>query len=671
MPRLPDYNDLGGRPTPNGQQPVTSIRTGQVAQAVANFGETLSGVGDQIYARNQREREKADKFSYAKANSGFIQEKIAALSDLGKDQDYPTYEKRFQERMQKAKESSLELVTDPSDRQMLEEQLNLQVAQGLAEVQKKAWVEEVDAGRADLDFLNSNNRAAYLAAQDEATRVQIIKSTAEAIEGARRKGYLSSEEATKRNQAAATDFALGAFDMRSYADQLKELSNPKSIVHRVVPADVLANRKQRAESHLRVEADRREAKAERALLEVDRQIMSGIPATPQQWQEWQGKIAGTPLEGEFAERIHGEREIQEVLRLPVREQITYVQQKEAGLYSSGGSVRDAANLNRLKGAVTQNVKQLQESPLLYSQSRTGIPVDPIDTDMLLNDDGRLADVMTDRAATIKAMRKEYGPDVSMRPLLPQEAQALSGALANASPEEQVSLFQTLYQSMGDQRVYEGAMQQIAPDSPVRARAGLLAGYTGSQVLSKSWLGPDQQIDARQAATRMLIGENILNQTKGSGKIDGKPVDMPVPPDSQFFENLPAGFLNTFEGRLDALQRAMQSVRAYYVGRQAQTGEFSKEIDPRLLNESITSSLGAVAQYNGGDVLLPWGMDESAFRDKIAAAISTSSMPDEQRQIAQQLRAVNFGANSYILLDSSRRPFLANGQPLVINMESQP
>ena len=79
------------------------------------------------------------------------------------------------------------------------------------------------------------------------------------------------------------------------------------------------------------DADRREARAEKVIGEIDRQIASGVPATADMWMAWGDKVKGTAYEGEMKQRLEEEAEVQKVLRLPVDQQLAFVQQREAKL----------------------------------------------------------------------------------------------------------------------------------------------------------------------------------------------------------------------------------------------------------------------------------------------------------------------------------------------------
>jgi hypothetical protein len=70
---------------------------------------------------------------------------------------------------------------------------------------------------------------------------------------------------------------------------------------------------------------------------------------------------------------------------------------------------------------------------------------------------------------------------------------------------------------------------------------------------------------------------------------------------------------------------LQSVRAYYAGRAAETGRIAsddQDVDSDLVAEAVQATMGAVVNYNdNGSVLAPWGMSEDDFEDRVERAFT--------------------------------------------------
>jgi hypothetical protein len=384
--------------------------------------------------------------------------------------------------------------------------------------------------------------------------------------------------------------------------------------------NAITDAKRIAENRARALADHRDAIAERTLNEIDRQIASGVPATPEMWAGWENKTRGTSFASEFKDRVSDEQDVQKLLRMPITDQVKAVQERQAALDRGGGTIREAMNLNRLKTAVTQNVTLLQQQPLQFNANRTGTDIPEVDLSAL--DDPAQQQALQSRVDTITAMRKQYGNQVLMKPLLPQEAQALAAQVNAANPQAAVQLFGKLRASVSSDEAYSAIMQQIAPDSPVKAYAGQIYGKPVDAIPGAGhWFrADDPAIPARVVAQTIVTGENLLNKTKQVKGEDGKPVsNLFLPNKSQFDTAFVDKVGDAFAGRPDAQSLALQVAYAYYVGKSAETGRLNsdtQDIDQRLVQQALKASIGTVVSFHGyGDVLAPLGMDESTFTDK--------------------------------------------------------
>ncbi|KAK6697315.1 hypothetical protein SNK04_014233 [Fusarium graminearum] len=155
-----------------------------------------------------------------------------------------------------------------------------------------------------------------------------------------------------------------------YANKLDPEKRNALLSQVVTRQQTLLDRAERAQ-------DRLDAKGQRVIDQIDRQIASGVPATPDMWAKWADTVKGTSTAVEFQERVEQEKVVQGVLRLGPDQQQAFVQQEEAKLLSAGGTVAQKANLDRLKNAVEANQKQLLDAPLLYNAAREGGEVEPL------------------------------------------------------------------------------------------------------------------------------------------------------------------------------------------------------------------------------------------------------------------------------------------------------
>jgi hypothetical protein len=222
MARLPDVDDLGSRPIPQSR-----ARFVPSATPGTDIGIALTQIGAQI-------AEREDKLAYAKAKSDLLLADVQTRAELEKDQDWQTYEPRYRERMKKAREAAAGALK-PGDRRVFEQDSGFDIERGAVAVRTLARTKEVDTGRATFDGVLETNRTAALEAHDEPTRAAFIQSTFDAIDGARRNGYINEQEAVNARQQWTARYGEGFVETRPVEERVKMLSLPKG-----TPAEFIA-----------------------------------------------------------------------------------------------------------------------------------------------------------------------------------------------------------------------------------------------------------------------------------------------------------------------------------------------------------------------------------------------------------------------------------------------
>lgn len=442
-----------------------------------------------------------------------------------------------------------------------------------------------------------------------------------------------------------------------YADKLDPQKRNALLSQVQTRRETLINRAERAQDHA-------DAKAQRVLDAIDRQIASGVPATAEMWSNWSDTVkASSPdLRQQFNERVGDEKEVQDVLRMPADQQASYLQKAEAELLTKGGSVTRKTNLDRTKAAIEAAGKQLQDAPLLFNASREGGDVEPLKVQALADPTSawEVGAQLQQRAATIDAMRKRYGQQVPMNVLLPQEVKLFGDALKQGTSADQANMLSQLRMSVTDDGIFNSVMKQVAPTEPVMAYAGMLATRERAAVtLEKHWLSPNVSVGGRDVAQTMLEGNRLL-QGKGDSKF-------PLPPEKEFRDAFTSATGNLFAGRPGAADVAMQAVRAYYTGQSSADGDHSGAVDGKRLRQAITASLGEVVDVNGhGDVLVPWGMGSDKFEaeaeQQFTVAARAAGLPD---QVANDF-------NAYGLRQASERTFyVTRGRTFLTGKDGKP
>lgn len=422
--------------------------------------------------------------------------------------------------------------------------------------------------------------------------------------------------------------------------------------------------------------DRAEAKGARAIAEYDAQINSGVPAPPDKMIGWLGAAAGTAYEQDMKDRMEAEQQVQEVLRMPIADQEAFIAQRAAHQRTNGASLTDQANLRRLTTAVAQNVKTLQETPLVYAAQRIDAQVAPLDLQTAFTPDGAAAigPQLRDRVTTIQALQRQNPPGtVSMRPLLPAEADALGEALNQGSAAEKSGLLGTLYRAFGDPVAYQGAMAQIDAKNPFMARMGQRAASYAQAQLTNNWVSPDVVQSAGDVAAIALHGDDIL---KAGGKAGAE--KFPIPKDQEFMTALQSKLTDLYRGTGPGSSDAAgymndaYAIKAYYVGRAAQQGDITGQVDSDRMDQAITAVLGAPVNFHGnGQVLAPWGMSADDFTTRatgrLAQLFQAAGVQDKVGQHMGNVGLIGAGGGVYFPTLAGTPIADDQGRPLVLRL----
>jgi hypothetical protein len=677
MAQIPDWTSLSqATPQPSYRRVQVDDSGAQVAGALENLGTGIERDNAEVhqtnvnFARSQASTALIDHELAVKTQAESIRQQVAS-GQLPWDQAQPTMQKWQDSQQAPAIDNLDPLGQEALDRGMKRNNLSgtIQV-QGIADAGKKqAFADNFGgtldtlgklAGMPGADIQSINNQIdAY---RPQALEAGIPAATVDkAIQAFKDRNWLNN--ATQRAMEAKESMpALNQLqhDLTDengfYAGRLD--TDKRNMVLRSVENDqiMLQNRAEH-------EADKREAKAQSAIGRIDEQISSGIPATPDMWDQWQSQTKGTSFEDDFKQRMKDEDQVQQVLRQPVDQQIKFVQDRAAQLDQQGGTLRDKANLIRLQTAVNQNVNLMEKAPLLYSANRNGTDVQPLDFSALapksmpakiaaavapqadgtpgIGQDPKAAFTaqIADRMATLKAMRTQYGSSVQPLPLLPQEAAQLSQQLGASTPPERAQMLVALRDATGDDTAYQSMMRQVAPHSPVTAIAGSMVGAS-APAATPAWFSTN--FTPRMSdVTHILNGEALLNPASAGGKAAAADQEggkgalkggMPMPEDggmnglrNQFGDA--AG--DMFRGRPELADAYYSVFKDAYASLLAEKGDMKGQGDPRLRDQALKIALGNRVQFNGQTVSVPSGMDPSNFQSLVKTAVAST---------AQQLNA---------------------------------
>lgn len=430
-----------------------------------------------------------------------------------------------------------------------------------------------------------------------------------------------------------------------------------------------------------IDARKGEAAADRVLRKFEAQIASTIAAPVDVMAEWAEAVRlGTPeQQAEFDNLLRSEIEVRELLARSPIEQRTALEDLRAQQRVEGATVQQQANLRRLEAAVESNLRDLREQPLAAHGRLTGETVPPLDLAALASGDlSKVQGQLAARGDLLTSLREQYGDEVGKAPLLPQEAAALSAALGRIGPQKTAEFFGILRTAIDDPGMYRAAMQQIAPDSPVRAMAGIIfAEQRETTIQAGGLFRGARKAEAGDIARVMLEGEDLINKSRDDATGHGR---FPAPTPAQFrlalseisFDQVHLG--TAFAGNPEAYSIAEQAVRAYYVGDAARAGDLSDEIDPERLRRAVLAVLGQPLDVNGAGVFAPWGMDEGDFLDRLESGwlAAAEAIPAGFSRDLDDYQLRQVGANTYRVIGAGGTYLHTTaGEPLTLTIGRDP
>lgn len=354
MAKIPDISAFGERPIPQARAPRVVDQSGAILNdATEQLAGKVTHAAQQILVRE-------DQAQFAQARSQLLQADIATRRELENDPDWSTYETRYREKMSKAVEGATTQIRSKFDRTTFDQESRLDVERGAGAVREIAKRKEVDVGRAALDNTLASNRSSALDASDEATRASLINTSAEAIRGARQKGYLGAEEAAGVQRKWTTDYAEGFLEIQTLPKRIEMLKNPKGSVIGFIDADRRAALLKAAQNELDAEQRSHLTELRQTLSDQMQDIsvaaQSGIPIT--QLPSRTAMIAAFgEREGaqkyDFARKLSNlSVEIESLHRLPADQLVSQAQSYEPK------QVEGAADQAQLHGVMARSVNQI-------------------------------------------------------------------------------------------------------------------------------------------------------------------------------------------------------------------------------------------------------------------------------------------------------------------------
>jgi len=463
-----------------------------------------------------------------------------------------------------------------------------------------------------------------------------------------------------REQVTFTDIdrriTASAMNGRGLANLQKELAGAQYADLAPERRGFLESKIQRAQQHLESRAEIAERRRLNALGIQERRLAwyveNGRDIPQSEFDSFVRASKGTPYEGMAGMIVSEQKAVSALTGLTPDRMLAKVKEVEAG-YGATPSKEQIVHLDKLKRFTERSIKQLTESPLTYAVEREGAKLAPLD----LANPTSWSDNLAARASVLTEQSKRTG--VAPKGLFPQEVQAFTNLMRSAPPEQKRELFAQLRKGFGDDKVFKATMQQIAPDDPVTAVAGIYAAR-----------GLQTNKD-RVVADYILRGQQILRPNKKEDGSPGKGGLLPMPKEDALLQAFSTFENNAFAGHEQTRSAFYQTARAIYAARSVEEGDFSGELKSKRWESAMALATGGIKSHNGKAVVMPYGYDYDTFKDGVsdrAKAIEVSGRLAEGLE-ASKLKSMpleNVGDGRYIFRVGDGVLVGKDGAPIVID-----
>lgn len=464
--------------------------------------------------------------------------------------------------------------------------------------------------KATLDTLRTSAALSYGDAPTVAERLQsgdraiiaegIRKGESPEVVGAQRQAWAS----TVHRDVVSRMLDENPMQAQQYLEQNRDkfTANDLLAVTHGVQAGV-----ERVQERQRILADKRERDAESAVNQLESNSELGIPTSPTMLAAVQNAVKGTGAEPKLAALLDRQKAMLEFSRLPPDQMKQQIEGLRGQLMNGGAAdpSKAASLLRNMESLHSNLVTSLKNDPLKIYQDRTGQQLEPITPQQLMS--GAAAQNLRARESALGAIKKNYGDGVADSVLRPEEADAMRKAFETGTPDQQLSVFKGLFPL--SKAGYEAALRQIGgSDEMVFAGMHYLK---GSKAIYESGSSIPVASLVLDGMAKMKDKSFALPQP-GTNGIDG----MRVAFNTEIGDAIPPGS--------QAREAVYKATQAIYASLASRTGNFSGMLEGNLLKDAIKFATGGVATIGAKKVVMPYGMKEADFKDKVSKSIEDAA-----------------------------------------------
>ncbi|ENS2487441.1 TPA: hypothetical protein ACH7TV_003320, partial [Escherichia coli] len=343
--------------------------------------------------------------------------------------------------------------------------------------------------------------------------------------------------------------------------------------------------------------------------------------------------------------------------MPTSSITAYVEKLRPDTGETGEGYASRAELfDRVSAAATKVITQRQNNP--FSAAVEIGAYKPITSN---NPDDITAEV-ANRFSSQESLRS-LGINAPI--LNSEEAAALAQQVRGTQNVDQTI---KLLQSMGE-KLPAPAIRQvasvIAPNSAATAYSALLLGTPDNQydntrptIPYSQFIGYKPTMNKYDVAKVILSGDQLLNPTKAMKNAGITPVQLPS--EDKMKDAFDEQVGNAFARNPQLRQISYSLFKAAYAGIAYQSGDAStvrtSMPDTDIVADAVKYATGGIYNgFNGGDVVMPFGMDKSTFKDRYTTS-AKQALKDAGLNVnaVSNFTPVNIGNNRYRLVNGSGR-----------------
>lgn len=660
MAQLPDLTGLK-REAPQPSRGIVGYRPSPVGEGLVSAGQMIGKSGGEL-------QEQQDKLDLTWASAHLLQGQAAALDKLQNEPDYTKIPQMYQDEMAKVSQEAAGMISGSGAKAQFLAQSNLHTMQSLTHVNELANTKRKEYGQAASveNFDNLINTAGNTT--DPKLGTAMLKNANYIIDASVDSGFYTPVQGYELKKKGAEKYGETWLENQSPQDRLKYLTPTKAANSNSGGFDSAINTVLKNEGgYVPIDGSSQAP----AIYGINQKWHPEAYAQAKQLSDTQGAEAGQKYAAEFYKKEYWDK--YNIGSLPPEDQTIVM---DGVVNHTSGFANQLVNAAK-NGAKPEDLIQMRKdeyqrlaesNPDKYAgslqgwnsrldsigssgeaYSKTGTPADFIPTDKraelyrqtvsAAKADIELRDsdpqtwaqthgitpnqpmdftpkVLQDRAQAALLMNRDYNAPVKL--FTNEEAKQFTTKMESQNTNQQLATLKTLRDNSGNPVIYQSALQQIRPDSPVTAIAGMYLGLD-KQVMGTHWFNPNDTVTGESVAQNLLDGEALLNPASASKKENGTGKVFPMPSDGtpnqpglrEQFNNYVG---DSFRGQPQLADQAYQTFRAYYASQASKKGDYTGALNTDISDAAAKAVIGTVVDTNGKNTIAPWGMDETTFND---------------------------------------------------------